>query len=625
MSLVKPGTLRYRSRGLGGVGGLAFSANLKHTLVPVRAVGSATPTFVRATTAYVADWENLLKPVLSGESRFTGARRVSNIVTASEDASGWGLQFSAALVSSIQTAPDGSATAFQFSLPVAGDTGVGSRVLIHTSAVGTGRSANSSVWLKADIAGDIQIQDASSGIYNVTVAVTTSWQRFATGAQAIPVSLIHAVYRPTGSVVTNLYVWHPQREDVTGQFNQNPSEYVSVGVLAAPFHGVGVDGVKYFSTKNGNTVASNVVTEATGAAINPANGASTATTDAGGPFGYLAEGARTNVILQSQTLGTTWTVSNAANMEAVGADIYVAPDGTTTMDRLQPKATTAVHSLDQAFTFTAAVYTTSLYLRYVPATPQRWVALVMNDGTTTWAASFDLLNGLLGATLNATSTITATGTAAVYRVTVTKSAAAAAAAGTVKISLNTTDTATLESSARAGTETLGAWGAQLEAATFASTYVPTTTIAVARNADALAYPLAGNASNTVGTAYVEIVTSSNTPGNCRIVASNTSTGTILVTSGSGQPRFFDGTNFLASGLGNVAVGALAKVASKWSGVSGTVFLGGAAGTPTAFDGDMGMADVEIGGNGADKMFGTIRNVRIYSRALTDAQLVAMTT
>jgi hypothetical protein len=36
-------------------------------------------------------------------------------------------------------------------------------------------------------------------------------------------------------------------EDVTGQSNQNPSEYVSCGVLAAPYYGAGVDGVQYFN------------------------------------------------------------------------------------------------------------------------------------------------------------------------------------------------------------------------------------------------------------------------------------------------------------------------------------------------------------------------------------------
>ena len=49
-----------------------FNASLQASLIPERA-GNGTPTFTRATVAYVADWENLLKPVLSGEARFTSA------------------------------------------------------------------------------------------------------------------------------------------------------------------------------------------------------------------------------------------------------------------------------------------------------------------------------------------------------------------------------------------------------------------------------------------------------------------------------------------------------------------------------------------------------------------------
>jgi len=51
-----------------------------------------------------------------------------------------------------------------------------------------------------------------------------------------------------------------------------PDEYVSVDVLSSPYHGAVVDGVKFFSTENGNTVSGNVVTEATGAALSTLEG-----------------------------------------------------------------------------------------------------------------------------------------------------------------------------------------------------------------------------------------------------------------------------------------------------------------------------------------------------------------
>jgi hypothetical protein len=46
-----------------------------------------------------------------------------------------------------------------------------------------------------------------------------------------------------------------QFENVSGQADQTASEYVSVGVLSAPFHGAGADGCKYFTTnKDGSAI-----------------------------------------------------------------------------------------------------------------------------------------------------------------------------------------------------------------------------------------------------------------------------------------------------------------------------------------------------------------------------------
>lgn len=103
-----------------------------------------------------------------------------------------------------------------------------------------------------------------------------------------------------------------QIEDVTGQSNQNPSEYVSVGVESTPYHGLNVDGIKAFTTENGNTVASNVVTEATGSAIT-------------GDIGFLNEGsAATNLALYSDDLSNAaWVASNITK----GSTSHATPEG----------------------------------------------------------------------------------------------------------------------------------------------------------------------------------------------------------------------------------------------------------------------------------------------------------
>src|SRR5574343_590082 len=62
-----------------------FYAQLTKSLVLQRGTGS--PTFTRATTATVQNNDGYIVPVLSGEARFTGARRVRNLVATSSESS----------------------------------------------------------------------------------------------------------------------------------------------------------------------------------------------------------------------------------------------------------------------------------------------------------------------------------------------------------------------------------------------------------------------------------------------------------------------------------------------------------------------------------------------------------
>jgi len=64
---------------------LRFRSDLQQSLIPQVSKGVATPTFTRATTASVPDFEGIVRTALSSESRFKGARRVENLITASED------------------------------------------------------------------------------------------------------------------------------------------------------------------------------------------------------------------------------------------------------------------------------------------------------------------------------------------------------------------------------------------------------------------------------------------------------------------------------------------------------------------------------------------------------------
>lgn len=59
----------------------------------------------------------------------------------------------------------------------------------------------------------------------------------------------------TANGTDGIYLWGSQTEDVTGQADPSAGEYVSVGVLSAPYHGAGADGVEFFDTdRSGNPI-----------------------------------------------------------------------------------------------------------------------------------------------------------------------------------------------------------------------------------------------------------------------------------------------------------------------------------------------------------------------------------
>jgi hypothetical protein len=143
-----------------------------------------------------------------------------------------------------------------------------------------GESACISIWMRRRTgSGTVYVFTASTAT-DKTATLTGSWQRF-TFSRTVAGGVCYVGIQ----IVTSgdeVDVWRPQLEFNTGAVITAPSEYVSVGVLSSPYHGANVDGVKYFSITNGNTVANNVVTEATGAALNDS---------ATAPIGYLTEPA----------------------------------------------------------------------------------------------------------------------------------------------------------------------------------------------------------------------------------------------------------------------------------------------------------------------------------------------
>jgi len=243
-----------------------FYAQLQSSLLAlIGTVSSST----HSTSYIIDDWEGVKRETLIGEAGFWGARRVRNHFNYSEDFSNaaW---YKGVTDNGVKSGvgPDGEdAHEFEF-------TGIGDEQLQQTaSTIGIAQATPiRQQWLIRKVGGAGTQIRFKYGVTRPLVTIPESWQLITSGVNNQTGNDIGIVLN-NGDTGITVQVIKAQVEDVTGQSNQNPGEYVSTDVLSDPWHGANVDGVKYFTTENGNTVdGSGVVTEATGAALTTLKG-----------------------------------------------------------------------------------------------------------------------------------------------------------------------------------------------------------------------------------------------------------------------------------------------------------------------------------------------------------------
>lgn len=164
------------------------------------------------------------------------------------------------------------------------------------------------------------------------------------------------------------------------------------------------------------------------------------------------------------------------------------------------------------------------------------------------------------------------------------------------------------------------------AAAFPTSPIATTAVAVTRNADVLTYPSAGNWNTGAGTVYAEVNCPLNTA-IARVVADAGSASFALNKNSSAAPTTIltnDGTTSAITAATTSAVN-VEKWAATWSGAIETIYLNGGGAITAAFDGSMNMgANIAVGGiAGANSLNGTIRAIKIWTSALTPAQVALL--
>jgi hypothetical protein len=338
--------------------------------------------------------------------------------------------------------------------------------------------------------------------------------------------------------------------------------------------------------------------------------------------GLLVEEQRTNSLLQSAAFDTASWTKEELNTSGTPAwvNVAIAPDGTQTASKLLTTTANANHRIYQSTSLTIGVVSTLSV--YAKAAEYRYVGLLNSfpDGV----AVFDLQTGVVsstGANVTAT-TITPVGNSW-YRCTMTS---ATTAYQVKQIAVFNNGTQSGDVFTGVATSGLYIWGAQLEAGSFATSYIPTGAATATRNADVAsvstqAFPYSATESTLVASVSALAVY---TGGILRLGPSAGNNGLRLYQNNSTFRAYVDTGSFVS--IGTATPNTVQKMALAYNGVSnGAVLDGGtvsSVGTTVAAVAEK----LEIGGlsNSSDYFCGHIRQVTYIPRRVTNTELQTRT-
>jgi hypothetical protein len=343
--------------------------------------------------------------------------------------------------------------------------------------------------------------------------------------------------------------------------------------------------------------------------------------------GLLIEEARTNLLTYSAQFDDgSWTKAGSS----ISANAATAPDGTASADKLVEDSSVGSHNVTKSATLAAVAHTFTAFLK---AGERTWARLVAVDG----GAYFNLATGALGSVSAGSVSLSASAPASVgngvYRCQVTFTPLA----GVQSVSVRAATGDNGNSYAGDGASGLYLWGAQLEAGAFATSYIPTTTAAVNRAADAAVMDGA-NFSGWYNQAEGSFATTY-TPGN--VAALDQAVWAIYGTSwvnNAVHMRQFNGS-LIAPVYNLAAQEASMSYGTIVAGVRAKTTIGlktndvGAARDGAAIAGDTAvtlpgvMAALHIGGSSAtsNKLNGSIARITYYNKRLSNPLLSRLST
>ena len=452
--------------------------------------------------------------------------------------------------------------------------------VIQQAATSTAGTYSASIWIKRRT-GTGQVSLRCGDVTPIPITVTSSWVRYTVTAVASSTTIRLAVILSISGDEVDIY--GAQLEPVTYQTTAGPY----VATTSAAYYGPRFD-------------------------YDPVTLA---------PKGLLIEEARTNLLTYSEQFDNAlWVKINAS----VTANAAVSPDGTATADKLIADASNAQHRVQFGTTSAAATYAFSVYLK----------AAGYNFGIVRIGTSGGWVNLTNGAISTVTGGYTMTSTSVGngwYRVVLV---GAAVLNDTVRINVSNADAAT--DFLGDGVSGIFLYGAQLEAGSFATSYIPTVASTVTRSADVAtmtgtnfsswynqsagtfvaAFDMAGGSAAFSNNRAIFVAREGATSGHNIYNGSGQVTGWTVV-SGVDQAFLTTGA-FAADTVTNMAYAYRANdFAASRNGGTVATDTSGTLPAPTVLG---------IGSNSANSLFlsGHIRQLAYFNTRLPDAQLQTLT-
>ena len=335
------------------------------------------------------------------------------------------------------------------------------------------------------------------------------------------------------------------------------------------------------------------------------------------PLGLLVEEARTNQLLNSSDYtNASWAKTNV--VAAVSA--VLSPDGTAAQSLTATAAVATNMIVNTPLVASGTSYTYSVYMRAGTGSTVGNSVLLRNNTTATnlLGVTIDLGTGVL------TYTVGATGATSTYvgngwwRITLSVSAGITATDGLI------TYIGWTGGAAAAG-DFVYAWGAQLEAGAFATSYIPTAAAAVTRNADVASITSMPWFNASQGTFATRSIANTSAASPAELVLIGT-TSNGFNANGAGISRWWNGTTNISSSSSATNGGVLSQALAYTASTRSICAEGGAVVSDANIPFNTTPTGLYIGSNGTSQFINShIKTITYYNVKFTNTQLGYITT